>query len=268
MKKNFLKRFFTVSLLSLTAGSFMFAAEAKVISTKGKVEVQKEGAWVALAEGDSLEKGALISTGFNSQAVIRMNNNTLVTLAPLTRITIEQLTETDKKEESRLFMDSGNVKFKVSHSTNKRSDFKVRSPVATASVRGTEGVIYATGFLSVNEGLVSLGQAESSSAQIATDEASDFVPQEGESTAFTPVSEVSDNPIGIPVYKGQTAFTDSVTGEQTAPQAVARTESHPITGITSPQAVFEAGSADAGIPTTSAAAKFANLEITISLSED
>ncbi len=264
MKANFLRKLFTVSLLSMAAGGFIFAADAKVVSVKGKVEVQKNGAWVALTEGESLEKGALVSTGFNSQAVIRMNNNALVTLAPLTRITIEQLAETDKKEETRLFMDSGNVKFKVSHTGSRRSDFKVRSPVATASVRGTEGVIYATGLLSVSDGLVSLGQPESSSAQIAGD-ASDFVPQEGESTAFTPTSEVSDSSNGIPVYKGQTAVTDSYTGEQTAPQTVAKTQSHNLTGITSPQAVVEAGTTDASIPTTSARAKLANLEITISL---
>ena len=46
-----------------------------------------------------------------------------------------------------MFLDAGNIKADIKKSDNKRVGFKVRTSVATASVRGTSGEIYSDGTL-------------------------------------------------------------------------------------------------------------------------
>lgn len=203
-----------VSLLALAAS----ALEAKVLSTSGKVEVQNGSSWVALKSGDTVKSGTVISTGFKSSAELDVNGSK-VTLGALTRMTVEKLVSTDQKNESSLFLDSGKVTAEVKKTDGKRTGFKVSTPVATASVRGTSFSMGADGSLTTMEGLVSKGHAESQSAQVS-DQASDYVPAEGESTALTSTEDVSGS-YGIPVFAGQTSTTDVMTGTATAPQAEA-----------------------------------------------
>src|SRR5574344_217494 len=125
----------TVSVLAVTAAS---ALEATVVSAKGKTEFQANegGAWQSLAVGAKLSKGAVISTGFKSQLVLKVNEST-ITVAPLTRMTLEQVVAKPTKDETRVFLDTGSIKADVKHTADRRTGFTVRSPVATASVRGT-----------------------------------------------------------------------------------------------------------------------------------
>src|SRR5574344_747731 len=155
MKKSFIERTIIAAVLAAITVFSASALEAKVISVKGKVEVQKGSNWVAVKEGDTIQKGAVISTGFKSEAVLKVKESTF-TLSPLTRITIEQLSETSTKDDTQMYLDSGNVAFDVKKSENKRVGFKVRSPAATASVRGTSGVCGVSS-LRVFTGLVAFG---------------------------------------------------------------------------------------------------------------
>ncbi len=196
-----------------------FALDAKVVSVSGKVEVQtSDGTWKALSEGDSISKGDVISTGFKSEAKFSIGDSVL-SVGPLTRLTLEQLAANTNKDEARLFLTTGSVQADVNQTESKRIDFKVRSPAATASVRGTSFSFRADGKLTTSQGLVSKGPAESSKAEVEeSSEATSFVPESGESTATTSTSKVSAS-YGIPVYAGQTSTTDSITGQATAPQA-------------------------------------------------
>lgn len=144
------------------------ALEATVVSVKGKVEIQEAGMWVSLEEGDTVEKGTIISTGFNSEAVLSVKESNF-TLGPLTRITVEDLTSAGTKDNTQLFIDSGSISVAVDSAEGRRTGFKVRSPVATASVRGTEFKISSSGRLSVSQGLVSFGPSESSKPEITPD---------------------------------------------------------------------------------------------------
>ena len=112
------------------------AFEATVVSTKGKVEVLKGSDWQALAEGATISKGDVIQTGFKSELVLKVKES-LVTVSPLSRLTVEQLAEKASQDSTRLFLDTGSLKSDVKKSENRRTEFTVRSPVATASVRGT-----------------------------------------------------------------------------------------------------------------------------------
>ena len=110
--------------------------QATVLSTKGKTEVMKGTSWTPLKIGSIIEKGDVIQTGFKSELILKIKNTT-VTVSPLSRITIEQLASKGNKDETRLFLDTGSLKSDVKKTEDRRVGFTVRSPVATASVRGT-----------------------------------------------------------------------------------------------------------------------------------
>lgn len=137
MKKLFLSLLFCVTAFSA------FSMQATVVSAKGKAEVQNGDSWVALKAGDSLNQGAVIQTGFKSEVVLKIKEST-VTVAPLSRLTLQQLAEREGiagakgKDETTIFLDTGSLKSNVQKSQDRRVGFTVRSPVATASVRGTE----------------------------------------------------------------------------------------------------------------------------------
>lgn len=147
MKKFILSIIFTAIAFS------SFAMQATVISAKGKAEMQSGDSWVALKTGDSLNQGTVIQTGFKSEVVLKIKEST-VTVAPLTRITLQTLAEREGlsgakgKDETAIFLDTGSLKSNVQKSADRRVGFTVRSPVATASVRGT-GFGFKTRYRSV-----------------------------------------------------------------------------------------------------------------------
>ena len=199
----------------------MFALEAKVVSVKGKVEIQEAGMWVPVEKGDIIEKGTVISTGFNSELVVAVKNSTF-TLGPLTRVTIENLVTKGNKDTTQIYIDSGSIAANVSNKGGRRTGFKVRSPVATASVRGTAFIVSSSGKLTVTEGLVAFGPAESSSSEVDTESADEDVvsdeavadsgddsQSEQHANAFASTEDVGGE--GVPVAAGQTS-TASVSG--------------------------------------------------------
>lgn len=117
----------------------IFAADftAQVISVSGKVEVLNGNSWKALSVGDNLKSGDTIQTGFRSNAVLKIKDST-VNVEALTRMTVEQLSENSEKDNVRVFVKTGGIKSDVQKSNGKKVGFTVRTPVATASVRGTE----------------------------------------------------------------------------------------------------------------------------------
>lgn len=129
----------------------IFALEAVVVSVVGKAEVQTAQGWQPLKAGEKITKGALISTGFKSQAVLGIGKST-VTVRPLSRLTIQELTENPDKDISKVYLDAGSIKADIKAVQNKRVGFTVKSPVATASVRGTAGIFDAAGFLQSTSG--------------------------------------------------------------------------------------------------------------------
>ena len=140
------KRFLCVLFVLIITGSFLFALEGKIVETIGKVEVQKAGEWVPAKAGDVLAAGSVISTGFKSEAVLSIGNSTIKVKA-LTRLTVEQLYENNGNHASSVYLDVGSISADIKAAEDKRVGFTVKNPSATASVRGTEGDIFADGRL-------------------------------------------------------------------------------------------------------------------------
>lgn len=241
MKLSF--KFLPLLAFAVFAGFSASALEAKFVSIEGKVEILEGGMWIPVEEGDIIqERGAVVSTGFKSNAVVSVKG-TNFTLGPLTRITIENMVAMENKDSTQIYIDSGSLKANVSSSDGRKVGFKVRSAVATASVRGTEFKVTSSGRLSVTQGLVSFGGPEASSAEVAKseDNSTDVAPSEEsnagtvasanetsdgnvaaeehpESTPFTSSAEVGEKN-GVPVFAGQDSKSDVTASRPSNPHA-------------------------------------------------
>lgn len=131
-----------VSILVLVSALFcsnVYAADfyAEVVSVTGRADYMKNDQWTAAKAGDKLSKGTVIQTGFKSELVLKIQDS-VVNVAPLTRMTIELLKSQDEKDSSSIYVATGSVSSEVNRANNRKVGFTVRSPVATASVRGTK----------------------------------------------------------------------------------------------------------------------------------
>jgi hypothetical protein len=129
----------TVFALALVLAVLDLGAQSAVLRTvKGKVEIQNPGeqTWQAASSGMEVPTRATISTGFGGSAVLEMGASTL-TVHPLTRLRIDELTTQNSVARTNLFMPVGRIRAEVKSAKGTASDFTVRSPEATAAVRGT-----------------------------------------------------------------------------------------------------------------------------------
>jgi hypothetical protein len=150
-----------VMLLLLPVG-LACAQTATLVDFKGKVELMKPGAaWTAAVKGMRIDKGMTISTGFNSSATMRLGDSTVIAKA-LTRLTLDELVRKENTVQTSLNLKVGKVRAEIKSSEGLAQDFKLRSPVSTAAVRGTtiegdgENTVCINGTVSVSN---AVGQA-------------------------------------------------------------------------------------------------------------
>ena len=134
-----MKRYLGILLLCM-AGIFSAAAAnltATVTEIAGKVECKHPGKdWKAAKVGDVLPAGSLISTGFKSTAILK-TESAVLTVKPVTRLSLEELIKSEGTTKTQMFLMAGRVKAEVTPKEGEKAEFKVKSPTATASVRGT-----------------------------------------------------------------------------------------------------------------------------------
>lgn len=140
-------------LLVFTA-VILFADDAVIKSVKGKVEYSSDGqTWFPAEPNQVLKKGDYISTSFKSSAVV-VANGSIINVKALTRMTFDELAKTSGGPQTELYLVSGKVQVEIKPSANEEiTTFKVKSAMATASVRGT-GIEYDGENLLVNHGKV------------------------------------------------------------------------------------------------------------------
>ncbi|MFW6387701.1 MAG: FecR family protein [bacterium] len=127
-------------LLLLFAATALAAQQPAVVveEVNGDVEIQLPGeSWQSVSSGDIVPDDAKISTGFGASAVLAVGENADVTVRALTRIVINDLIAEEGIERSEMTLEIGRVSGEVRQSDTRRTEFQVRSPTATASVRGT-----------------------------------------------------------------------------------------------------------------------------------
>lgn len=129
-------------------------ALATVKEVVGRVELKApDGVWTLAAVGTALNKDTLVSTGFNSQVVLALGASSL-TIKPLTRLSLEEIARREGDETVSLYLLAGRVRAEVHPPAGGRTEFRVKSTTATASVRGTAFDFDAVN-LDVSDGVVS-----------------------------------------------------------------------------------------------------------------
>lgn len=224
-----LKKFLTLTAAAAFTAASLSAMDITFTKVSGKVEFLDGNEWIQAEEGDVIDQGTVVSTGYKSSAVLKSKAST-IEIGPMTRITLEAASESGGKENTQLFLDSGTIQSEV-ESGNK---FKVRSAVATASVRGTWFRETAGGLLVVMGGLVDYGAPESAVAEKnPVLDSGKAVNADQKSTPFTPAVEVGGTK-GVPVYAGQVSIMNTLTDTASDPHAgKARKASLSSSGTTS-----------------------------------
>lgn len=197
MKKRFVKigLFFIFSIFHIS----LFAESATITFVKGKVEVQNGSSWSAVTVGQELPEASVVSTGFNSEVRFQYNG-TVMALGPLTRVTLEKMANTETKEIVNVFLNTGAVRTKVTHPTNKRVSQTVRNPISVASVRGTDYMFFDSGRVSCFEGAVATFPAYylkntffvENSSEDDTEVETESEPSDYESATATATTEAQD----------------------------------------------------------------------------
>lgn len=132
-----MKKTVLLSLFCLFTGFSLWAQnQATITEIKGKVEILAGEQWLPAQKGMKIALGSTVATGFNSTAKIELGDSTLQ-VAQLSRMKIEQLDRTAEKADTSLYLQIGKVKADVRSSAKLKHNFQFKSPVSTASVRGT-----------------------------------------------------------------------------------------------------------------------------------
>jgi hypothetical protein len=192
----------------LSAQTAAPAVAAVIRETIGRVEVKTPGAaeWQTAEPGQTLDQAALISTGLQSTVRIAIGNST-ITVRPLTRLSLEELAAAQGGEQVRVHLRAGRIRAEVKPPPGGKVDFSVRSPTATASVRGTVFDFDGTR-LTVEEGRVHLGGEAVTGTYVGTGHTSAADPERGKtSTALERVKEelAPALPVGVETVPGASA---------------------------------------------------------------
>ena len=116
----------------------IYAQTGRIRELSGTVELKGPGAaaFVPANAGDVLSRDTVISTGFKSTALVEIGS-ALITVRPLTRLTLMEISSSPGVETLNVNLQAGRVRVDVTPPAGTRASMTVRSPTATASVRGT-----------------------------------------------------------------------------------------------------------------------------------
>ena len=150
------------------------AAVLTVIS--GDVQTRLGGSGFASAtDGAVLYVGSTVRTSGNARAVITLFEGSTIELEPASDITIEEATTRSSSTIVQLVQSVGRSWHVVTHLTTADSRYEVRTPAATASVRGTafevtveDGLRGPTTTVITTEGRVATADAAGSSEVLVT----------------------------------------------------------------------------------------------------
>ena len=199
-----MKRILILFIL-LTGAALIFAQspQALIRETTGTVELKKSGSadWTMAKAGDTLEKATIISTGFKSTATLTIGDSTL-SVRPLTRLSLDELLIQDNVEMVNVGLSTGRMRVNVNPPAGHSSDFTVKTPMATASVRGTEFIIDPVS-LHVIEGAVLLDPSgDGRAVTVSAGQDSGIDTETGK--AANPLDQAEADR-GLPALAGQTA---------------------------------------------------------------
>ena len=136
----------------LCLGVSGFAQTGVIRELSGTVEIREPGAleFVRASAGDLISQDTILSTGFNSFALIEVQS-ALITVRPLTRLSLTEISAAAGTETINANLQTGRVRVDLNPPAGVRASMRVSSPSAVASVRGTS-FEFDTRFISVRQG--------------------------------------------------------------------------------------------------------------------
>jgi len=141
-------------ILALLCAAQVFAQNGVIKEFVGTVEIKRAGQadFSSAKPGDTVAKDTVISTGFKSTALVSVGN-TVLTVRPLTRLTLAEISASAESETLSVNIQTGRVRVEVKPPAGTKAHTTVSSPTVTASVRGTS-FEFDTQRLSVLDGTV------------------------------------------------------------------------------------------------------------------
>ena len=148
-----MKRIFIFTVILFCAIQ-VFAQNGMIKELSGTVEIKRAGQvnFIAAKAGDQVASDTIISTGFKSTALVVVGN-VVLTVRPLTRLSLSEISAAEGTETLNVNLQAGRVRVAVNPPAGTRASMTTTSPVATASVRGTE-FEFDTEVITVIEGTV------------------------------------------------------------------------------------------------------------------
>jgi hypothetical protein len=128
----------TIAAISILFFTAVLHAEISVIKVEGSAAYKEGNKWIPLRTNQKLSEGVKISTGANSFAELKLNSqNHTIRIKPFSMLQVfskESKTDTN----THIGLKRGGIMAKVPREGKVKTIFKVSSPIATSSVRGTE----------------------------------------------------------------------------------------------------------------------------------
>lgn len=121
-----------------TPASSVSRSIARVVASRGDVSISRNGgSFVDMTAGTELHEGDDVSTGPDSEVTVTFADGSTMLLEPNTQISVASLYAQRNSIRVRMNLKLGAIAAKVNKSQTAVSDYSVKTPTATASVRGT-----------------------------------------------------------------------------------------------------------------------------------
>ncbi len=122
--------------LAVITAAVSASAAITVVSVKGTAAYKQGRNWVPLTAKMKLNDGVRVSTGVRSTVVLDLDGNS-VTIKPLTMMKVYENSLKAGTRQTKIGLKRGSLRASITRGTRVKTVFKVATPVATSSVRGT-----------------------------------------------------------------------------------------------------------------------------------
>ncbi len=165
-----------LTLLVMSANGFAQTMSAKIVALEGDVTVKKDdkSEWGKASANQELPEGAYLMTAFESNCELEFIDKSKMKVKELSKIQINKFSTELKKVDAEVTLYNGSVKATVHKDVDTKTQFQVKTPVSTISVRGTEmDITTQPGFGTENStisGVVDVTTSTGQSTQVSKDQ--------------------------------------------------------------------------------------------------
>jgi len=135
-----------LTALVCAGGSHARSIAAQIVRVSGEAEVIREdGSTLPALVDQQISVSDRLYTGLDSEVELTLPDKSQVVVRELTDLVLRSLVDQRASLETRLWLKAGEVSVEVGLSDTVKSDFEIRTPTATCSVRGSGGTIRQIG---------------------------------------------------------------------------------------------------------------------------